>query len=53
MKKDDIRAQVRARKTMLDDDERIAAAERVFDTLSRMAAFTMADKVLIYNSLPR
>ena len=37
---------------MLDDDERLAAAERVFDALSGMAAFTMADRVLIYNSLP-
>lgn len=52
MKKEDIRAQVRARKMMLDDDERLAAAERVFDALSGMAAFTMADRVLIYNSLP-
>ena len=48
MKKEDIRAQVRARKMMLDDDERLAAAERVFDALSGMAAFTMADRVLIY-----
>ena len=37
---------------MLDDAERIAAAERVFDALSQLAAFTVAHRVLIYNSLP-
>ncbi len=52
MKKDDIRARVRARKAMLNADERAAAAAAVFDALASMAAFTMADKVLIYNSLP-
>lgn len=52
MNKDDIRAAVRTRKAMLDADERLEAARAVFDALSSMAAFTMADKVLIYNSLP-
>ncbi len=52
MNKDDIRAQVRARKAMLDNDERIGAAKRVFDTLCSMAAFTLAEKVLVYHSLP-
>lgn len=52
MKKEDIRRRVKARKTMLDDAERTAAASRVFDALSQLAAFTMADRVLIYNSLP-
>lgn len=52
MKKDDIRAQVRARKTMLDDDERLCAGRRVFDLLTSMAAFTVAERILIYNSLP-
>lgn len=37
---------------MLDDSERIAAATRVFSELSKMAAFTLAERVLIYNSLP-
>ncbi len=52
MKKDEIRARVRARKMMLSDDERADAARRVFDALSSMAAFTMAERILIYNSLP-
>lgn len=52
MKKEDIRAGIRARKAMLDDNERLEAAARVFDELSKMAAFTLAEKVLIYNSLP-
>ncbi len=52
MKKDEIRARVRARKAMLDSSERLAAAERVFNALTSMAAFTMARKVLMYHSLP-
>lgn len=52
MNKDDIRRQVRGRKSMLDDDERIAAARRVFDTVRNMAAYTVAHNVLLYHSLP-
>lgn len=52
MKKEDIRRQIRARKALLDDAERQNAAERVFDALQHMAAFTMARRVLLYHSLP-
>lgn len=52
MKKDDIRTRVRARKKMIDEAERQAAAARVFDALTSMAAFTMAERILIYHSLP-
>ena len=52
MKKDDIRRYVRGRKAMLDDAERHAAARRVFDRVRNMAAFVMAHRVLLYNSLP-
>ena len=52
MNKDRIRARVRAAKAMLDSSEALAAAERVFDALSSMAAFKMAERVLVYNSLP-
>lgn len=52
MNKDDIRRYVRARKTMLDEEERHKAASRVFERLRRMAAFTMAEKILLYHSLP-
>ena len=52
MNKDDIRRLVRARKQMLDEAERLAAAQRVFDTVRSMAAYMVAHKVLLYHSLP-
>lgn len=52
MKKDDIRRTVRARKTLLNDDERLSAADAVFNALEQMAAFTLADHILMYHSLP-
>lgn len=51
MNKDDIRRQVRARKSMLDDNEKIAAAQRVFDAVRNMAAYTVAKNVMLYHSL--
>ena len=52
MDKNDIRRQVRARKKMLDAEEALAAARRVFDTVASMASFVMAERVLLYYSLP-
>lgn len=52
MKKDEIRTRMRARKTLLDDGERRTAASDVFGMLERLAAFMMADRVLMYHSLP-
>lgn len=52
MTKDEIRTRIRARKALLDNAERQRAAMDVFDTLSNLAAFMLADKVLLYNSLP-
>lgn len=52
MKKDDIRRSVVARKSLLDDIERSEAAARLFARLEQLAAFMMADKILIYHSLP-
>ena len=37
---------------MLTHAERAAAAARVFDTVRSMAAFMVAHKILLYNSLP-
>lgn len=37
---------------MLAADEAISAAERVFSRLERTAAFLLADKILLYHSLP-
>ncbi len=39
-------------RTMLSDAEKLAAAERVFNRLEKTAAFLMADKILMYHSLP-
>ena len=47
MKKEDIRMRMRARKTLLSDSERSSAAAEVFATLEKMAAFMMADTVLM------
>lgn len=52
MNKDLIRRQIKAAKLLLDDARRISAAESVFNRLENMAAFMMADKILMYHSLP-
>lgn len=52
MNKDSIRSQIRAAKALLADDERRSAARSVFDRLEKMAAFMMADRILMYHSLP-
>lgn len=52
MKKDAIRRHVKASKAMLDDDDKTSAAERVFAALEQTAAFMMADRILMYHSLP-
>lgn len=52
MNKGEIRSRIRAHKTLLSDSERASAASGVFELLEQMAAFIMADKVLMYHSLP-
>lgn len=52
MNKDDIRRRVKARKTMLDDSDRMTAAQSVFAMLEQTAAFMLADRILMYHSLP-
>jgi len=52
MDKDDIRRRVKAQKTLLDDTDRESAAARVFGLLEHTAAFLMADRILMYHSLP-
>lgn len=52
MKKDDIRRRIRARKTLLSDEEKISAAEQVFSLLEKTAEFMLADRILMYHSLP-
>lgn len=50
--KREIRLRVKARKSLLTDDERRNAAKAVFDVLERTAAFLVADRILMYHSLP-
>lgn len=52
MNKDYIRTQIRAAKALLCDNEKLSAATSVFDRLEKMAAFMMADRILMYHSLP-
>lgn len=52
MDKKDIRRRVKAQKSMLSDDERAVAAAKVFEMLEKSAAFMLADRILMYHSLP-
>ncbi len=52
MKKEDVRRRVKAQKSILDESERITAAQAVFDMLEKTAAFMMSDHILMYHSLP-
>lgn len=52
MKKEDIRHNIKAHKCLLAAEEAAAAADKVFNRLERTAAFILADKILLYHSLP-
>lgn len=52
MDKPTIRRRVKALRTFLSEAEKAAAAEQVFEKLEKTAAFMMADKILMYHSLP-
>lgn len=52
MNKDEIRSQVKARKSLLSSLEKAKAAEEVFNRLEQSAAFALAEKILLYHSLP-
>lgn len=52
MEKNDIRRKVKAMRSMLLEAERISAADEVFEQLEKTAAFLLADKILMYHSLP-
>ncbi|MDE6273107.1 MAG: 5-formyltetrahydrofolate cyclo-ligase [Muribaculaceae bacterium] len=52
MEKSAIRRKINAMRRMLSEAERMSAAEEVFNRLEQTAAFLMADKVLMYHSLP-
>ena len=52
MDKDEIRSRIKTRKSLLSEQEKREAARRVFDRLEQSAAFLLAEKVLLYHSLP-
>lgn len=52
MNKDDIRRFIKARKSLLSDDEKRRSASNVFATLEKSVAFIMSENILLYHSLP-
>lgn len=52
MEKNELRRKIKSMKSMLLESEKQDAAERVFDLLEQTAAFMMADRILLYHSLP-
>ncbi|MDE7414585.1 MAG: 5-formyltetrahydrofolate cyclo-ligase [Muribaculaceae bacterium] len=52
MEKSEIRKKIKAMRSMLLDSERQSAADEVFEQLENTAAFMLADKILMYHSLP-
>lgn len=52
MEKNEIRRKVKALRVMLTDPEKKNAADEVFSRLEKTAAFLLADKILMYHSLP-
>lgn len=52
MEKYEIRRKIKNMRGMLLEKERIDAAREVFDRLEKTAAFLMADRILMYHSLP-
>lgn len=52
MDKESIRLRIKTRKSLLSDEERARAAEAAFSRLEESAAFILADRILLYHSLP-
>ncbi len=52
MKKETVRTNIRTRKALLSEQEKIDAARAVFALLEQTPAFMMADRILVYHSLP-
>lgn len=52
MDKENIRHRVRAYKELLSEEQKRKASDDVFSRLEELAAFMMADNVLMYHSLP-
>ncbi|MBD5195791.1 MAG: 5-formyltetrahydrofolate cyclo-ligase [Bacteroidales bacterium] len=52
MEKSEIRKKIKAMKAMMLENEKLEAAEKVFEILEQSAAFMLAEKILMYHSLP-
>ena len=52
MDKDEIRSKIKARKSLLSDNEKRHASSNVFNKLEQSAAFLLAENILLYHSLP-
>lgn len=52
MEKNEIRRKVKGLRAMLLEHERLNAAQEVFGRLEKTAAFILADRILMYHSLP-
>lgn len=52
MEKQNIRRKIKALRSMLSEEDKLSAAAEVFDRLEKSAAFILADKILMYHSLP-
>lgn len=52
MEKHEVRKKIKVLRQMLNEAEKLAAADRVFAQLEQTAAFMMADRILMYHSLP-
>lgn len=52
MDKKEIRRKIKALRTMLPEADKQSAAEEVFSRLEQTAAFMMAERILMYHSLP-
>lgn len=50
--KQELRRRIKNRKSLLTDAERAAAASAVFAAVEQTAAFLLAERILLYNSLP-
>lgn len=52
LEKRDLRRKIKQMRQMLLDHEKLSAAEEVFALLEKNAAFMLAEKILMYHSLP-
>ena len=52
MEKSEIRRKIKSMKALMLESEKLEAAQCVFDMLENSAAFMLAEKILMYHSLP-